>query len=136
MPHSVKIEDKTYEKLSLYCKDNGVKISDFCNRAIKDALMMKMYGDAPFYFYKASASFAEVDNHPKNQIIINDGYEIENSVPQQYDPDISGSAGRHTETGETKIASLSKEANEITTEILSQIKTDDTHARKTGKRRL
>jgi hypothetical protein len=52
MPHSVKIEDKTYEKLSLYCKDNGVKISDFCNRAIKDALMMKMYGDAPFYFYK------------------------------------------------------------------------------------
>lgn len=54
MPHSVKIEDKTYEKLSLYCKDNGVKISDFCNLAIKDALMMKMYGDAPFYFYKPS----------------------------------------------------------------------------------
>ena len=48
MAHSVKIEDELYDKLSLYCNENGLKINVFCNSVLKEKLMLEMYGDAPF----------------------------------------------------------------------------------------
>lgn len=48
MAHSVKIEDKLYEKLRAYCNINGISVTKLCNDAITDYLNMIKFGDAPF----------------------------------------------------------------------------------------
>ena len=48
MAHSVKIEDKLYEKLTAYCRANGVSIVKLCNDAIQEYLNVVKFGDAPF----------------------------------------------------------------------------------------
>ena len=48
MAHSVKIEDKLYEKVGAYCRMNGISITKLCNDAIEEHLNMLKYGDAPF----------------------------------------------------------------------------------------
>ena len=46
--HSVKIEDKLYEKLKAYCGVNKISVSQLCNEAIAEYLNSIEYGDAPF----------------------------------------------------------------------------------------
>ena len=48
MAHSVKIEDKLYEKLRAYCNINGISVTKLCNDAIADYLNVIKFGDAPF----------------------------------------------------------------------------------------
>lgn len=48
MPHSVKIEDRLYEKLKEYCGINSISITQLCNDAITDYLNTIKFGDAPF----------------------------------------------------------------------------------------
>lgn len=46
--HSIRIDDELYDKISLYCKENNLKINVFCNDILKKKLFDEMYGDAPF----------------------------------------------------------------------------------------
>ena len=48
MAHSIKIEDKLYEKLRAYCDINGISVTKLCNDAILDYLNTIKFGDAPF----------------------------------------------------------------------------------------
>ena len=48
MAHSIKIEDKLYEKLRAYCNINGISVTKLCNDAIADYLNVIKFGDAPF----------------------------------------------------------------------------------------
>ena len=48
MAHSIKIDDKLYEKLRAYCDINGISVSKLCNEAIEDYLNTIKFGDAPF----------------------------------------------------------------------------------------
>ena len=48
MAHSIKIDDKLYEKLRAYCDINGISITKLCNDAILDYLNTIKFGDAPF----------------------------------------------------------------------------------------
>lgn len=48
MAHSIKIDDKLYEKLRAYCNINGISVSKLCNEAIEDYLSTIKFGDAPF----------------------------------------------------------------------------------------
>ena len=48
MAHSVKIDDKLYEKLRAYCNINGISVNKLCNDAILDYLNTIKFGDAPF----------------------------------------------------------------------------------------
>ena len=48
MTHSIKIDDKLYEKLRAYCNINGISVSKLCNEAIEDYLNTIKFGDAPF----------------------------------------------------------------------------------------
>jgi len=48
MAHSIKIDDKLYEKLRAYCDINGISVTKLCNDAIVDYLNTIKFGDAPF----------------------------------------------------------------------------------------
>ena len=48
MAHSIKIEDKLWEKLRAYCTINGLSVTRVCNDAITDYLNMLKFGDTPF----------------------------------------------------------------------------------------
>ena len=48
MAHTVKIDDKLYEKLRAYCNINGISVTKLCNDAILDYLNTIKFGDAPF----------------------------------------------------------------------------------------
>jgi len=48
MPHTIKIDDKTYDKLKAYCDLNNVSPHDIARSAIEVYLNDLMYGDAPF----------------------------------------------------------------------------------------
>ena len=131
MPHSIRIEDSIYEKLSLFCKENGIKINEFCNRAIRDTLSLKMYGDAPFL------QWAEVDNHPKNTSFTlnnpdkNSEHNTQDIHTDKKQMDFDNMNGHDLE----KLSP--KEANERITKVLSE-NTHETHIEgtKQKKRRL
>ena len=48
MPHSVKIEDKLYDRMKSYCDLNGTSPYAVAREAIDKYLNEIMYGDAPF----------------------------------------------------------------------------------------
>ena len=48
MPHSVKIDDKLYDKLKMYCDLNNTSPHILAKDAIEKYLNDEMYGDAPF----------------------------------------------------------------------------------------
>ena len=52
MPHKIEISDKTYELLKDFCTLNKLKIGQYTDKLIYDALMIEMYGDVPFMDYK------------------------------------------------------------------------------------
>lgn len=50
--HSVKIDDKVYTKLKLYCDLNKESVHKISNEAIEEYLNMLQFGDAPFFDYR------------------------------------------------------------------------------------
>ena len=52
MPHKIEISDKTYELLKDFCTLNKLKIGQYTDKLIYDALMIEMYGDVPFMDYR------------------------------------------------------------------------------------
>lgn len=47
--HSIQItDDKLYNDIVEYCKLNKEKINDFCQRILKEQLLIEKYGDTPF----------------------------------------------------------------------------------------
>ena len=50
--HSVKIDDKVYTKLKLYCDLNKESVHKISNEAIEEYLNMLQFGDAPFLDHK------------------------------------------------------------------------------------
>ena len=48
MPHTVRIDDKTYDKLKAYCDLNNTSPHVIAKDAIEKYLNTEMYGDAPF----------------------------------------------------------------------------------------
>lgn len=48
MKHSIQIDEKIYNSLKSYCDLNGLKISDFACKLIKNGLSIEKYGNIPF----------------------------------------------------------------------------------------
>ena len=46
---SVQIDEKLHAEVTEFCKINGIKVTDFCNDAVKNWLQNEKFGDAPFY---------------------------------------------------------------------------------------
>lgn len=49
MAKTVAIDETLYDEISEYCKLNKITIKDFSEKALKEALMLEKYGDAPFF---------------------------------------------------------------------------------------
>lgn len=48
MSHQISINDKLYDEIKSYCSLNNMKITDFCNEALQNAIAYSKFGDAPF----------------------------------------------------------------------------------------
>ena len=47
--HSIAITDeRLYNDIVEYCRLNNEKISNFCQRVLKEQLLVEKYGDTPF----------------------------------------------------------------------------------------
>ena len=46
--HRIQIDDSLYNDISEYCKINNETISGFCQRVLKEQLLMEKFGDTPF----------------------------------------------------------------------------------------
>ena len=46
---SVQIDEKLHAEVTEFCKIKGIKVTDFCNDAVKNWLQNEKFGDAPFY---------------------------------------------------------------------------------------
>lgn len=49
MVKTIAIDETLYDEISEYCKLNKLTIKDFSEKALKEALMLEKYGDAPFF---------------------------------------------------------------------------------------
>ena len=45
---TITISERLHNDIAEYCKFNGMKISDFCEKLLSDGFMLEKYGDAPF----------------------------------------------------------------------------------------
>ena len=57
MAKTVAINEDLYNEISEYCKLNKITVKDFSEKALKDALMLEKYGDAPFF----NKSFVKIE---------------------------------------------------------------------------
>lgn len=64
--HSISISGGLYNDLKEYCELNSLKISEFAEKLLKDALMMEKYGDAPFF----TPPKIELINEPIKPVIV------------------------------------------------------------------
>lgn len=99
--HSVKIEDKLYEKLKAYCDLNDTTVFKVSNAAIEDYLNNLMFGDAPFMVQPV------VKEEPK---------EI-----QQISQEEPVNLEKNTEKEETLLEKIEK--NEVT--VIDSVKSDE-----------
>ena len=47
------LDKQLYDEISEYCKMNNIKTRDFIHEILREAFMVKKYGNAPFAFLKA-----------------------------------------------------------------------------------
>ena len=45
---TITISERLHNDIAEYCKFNGLRISDFCEKLLSNGFMLEKYGDAPF----------------------------------------------------------------------------------------
>jgi hypothetical protein len=48
MSHRIQIDDNLYNDIAEYCKINNETVSGFCQRILKEQLLIEKFGDTPF----------------------------------------------------------------------------------------
>lgn len=79
MPHSVKIEDKLYDRMKSYCDLNGTTPYAVAREAIDKYLNEIMYGDAPF-MKREEDEYRQIS--PETPVNLDKNAKKENSLPE------------------------------------------------------
>lgn len=67
--HNISVGENLYKDLKEYCELNSLKLNEFAESLLKNALMIEKYGDAPFFTAPKNEVINNLTNGPINEPI-------------------------------------------------------------------
>lgn len=108
MGHTITVnDDKLYNSIVEYCRDNGLKISSFCTALLKDAFFTEKYGDIPFGTIKEK-------NESENEIAT---FTIPEEIRRHVEESVAVKTAENNESMDVKMEEVKEESTNIYTPI-------------------